>query len=105
MITGASSGIGEAFARRLATDGSDLVVVARRKGVLERLAGGVEPSGASVEVLAADLVDPSGVGAVESRLADTDRPIDLLINNAGFGTFGRFSDLPVADGDPQSPTT
>jgi NAD(P)-dependent dehydrogenase (short-subunit alcohol dehydrogenase family) len=90
LVTGASSGLGEEFARQLAERGYDLVIVARRKDRLEKLAAEL---GGNVEVLEADLTQPGGVEAVTSRLARGD--IDMLVNNAGFGTNGVFADLPV----------
>lgn len=92
LITGASSGIGEAFARRLARGAHDLVLVARRKDRLDRLA--VELSaerGVTAEVIAADLTADAGVSLVEERLRSGD--VDLLVNNAGFGTIGEFTQL------------
>jgi short-subunit dehydrogenase len=97
LVTGASSGIGRELARLLAAEGSDLVVVARDKGRLEDLAA--ELSGRhpeiTVEVLAADLSDPPQLAAVERRVVDTDRPVDLVVNNAGFGTYGNLVDADI----------
>jgi short-subunit dehydrogenase len=97
LVTGASAGIGRAFAVALATRGHDLVLVARDRARLDEL--GAELCGAHgvvVEVLAADLLTDVGVTAVADRLADTERPVDVLVNNAGFGTYGRFAELDVA---------
>lgn len=96
LVTGASSGIGRAFALLLAERGHDLVVVARDVMRLEELAEQIGPD--RVEVLAADLTDDEGLAEVEDRLAEADRPVDLLVNNAGFGRTGRFVELP-ADGE------
>lgn len=90
LVTGASSGIGAAIARRLAADGVDLVLVARRAERLDELAGTLRSPVCNVEVLAADLTDAADLGRVAARLADRDAPVDLLVNNAGFGTYERF---------------
>ena len=96
LITGASAGIGTAFARRLADRGHDLVIVARRKDRLNDLAQEInKSSNREVEVLVADLESAKGVRVVEDRVVDADRPVDLLVNNAGFGTSGRFDQLPI----------
>ena len=100
LVTGASSGIGRAFAVELARRGTDLVVVARRQDKLEELAAELA-SAVKVEVLAADLADPDQLAEVEARLADAERPIDLLVNNAGFGTAGPFHELPVEREDEE----
>jgi len=89
LVTGASAGIGEEFARQLSARGNDLVLVARDRGRLEALAKELEAHGASAEVLAADLTDDEQLATVESRA----RNVDVLINNAGYGTFGNFHEL------------
>ncbi len=99
LVTGASAGIGEALARELAARGNDLVIVARDTGRLDALANQLHSAhGSEVEVIGADLVDPSQLAKVEARLADADRPLDIVVNNAGFGTVGEFHTLPI-DGD------
>jgi uncharacterized protein len=97
LVTGASSGIGEAFARELASRRTDLVLVARSAAKLEDLAAGLRADhGVAVDVLPADLTTDQDCAAVCHRLRDTAEPIDLLINNAGVGTSGRFGDIPLA---------
>jgi hypothetical protein len=96
LVTGASSGVGEAFAVLLAGSGCDLVLVARKADQLADLAGRLrEKHGVTVEVLQADLTLADQLGAVEQRLADPDRPVDLLVNSAGvLGRIGRLADQP-----------
>ena len=99
LVTGASSGIGLVFARELARRGHDLVVVARSKDKLDSLATSL--SSVDVEVIGADLADDAGMAVVEERLRSTERPVDLLVNNAGFGTTGRFAELPIEEEDQE----
>ena len=93
LVTGASSGIGEEFARQLAKQGYDVVIVARRQDRLDKIASELKEGGADAEVIAADLSRPEGVAAVAERLEKGD--ISVLVNNAGFGTRGEFTQLPV----------
>jgi short-subunit dehydrogenase len=93
LITGASAGIGLAFAERLAADGYDLALVARRRERLDALAKRLREShGTDVSVVGADLTEPSDLRGVEERLA-APPALDLLVNNAGFGTTGAFRAL------------
>ncbi|MET8982785.1 SDR family NAD(P)-dependent oxidoreductase [Streptomyces sp. NPDC004539] len=90
LVTGASSGIGAAFARLLAPD-HDLVLVARRADRLNRLAGELRTAGAETEVLAADLSTYDGIATVTTRLAAGD--VRLLISNAGAGGYAPLVDV------------
>jgi uncharacterized protein len=88
LVTGASSGIGEAIAHKLGKAGVGMVLVARRKDRLDAIASKY----ANVEVLPADLTTDAGLNAALERLRDTTRPIvELVVNNAGFGTSGSFA--------------
>ena len=94
LVTGASSGVGEAFARRLGAAGCDLVLVARKADQLNDLADTLcAKHGVTVEILPADLTRPDQVRQAEQRLADAGRPVDLLVNSAGtLGRIGRFAE-------------
>jgi uncharacterized protein len=98
VVTGASSGIGEAYAERLATDGWDLIVVARRGDRLGALAARLEQAHAvSVRAIQADLAHSDQVQRVCGEIAAV--PVDMLVNNAGLAHYMPFSDLPPAQGE------
>ncbi|MBD8900452.1 SDR family NAD(P)-dependent oxidoreductase [Rhodanobacter sp. DHG33] len=91
LVTGASAGIGAAFARALAARGHDLVLTARRVDRLESLATELRQQHAcSVTVLAADLADPAAPAALCGELAQRGLAVDWLVNNAGYGVPGNF---------------
>jgi uncharacterized protein len=95
LVTGASSGLGEQFARQLSARGHELVLVARRADRLERLAS--ELSG-SAHAVPADLA--ADAAALKPKIDELGLDVDLLVNNAGFGTYGRFTDIdPERDAD------
>ncbi|RJK94289.1 SDR family NAD(P)-dependent oxidoreductase [Vallicoccus soli] len=98
LVTGASAGLGAELARQLAAQGTGLVLVARDRGRLDALAADLRSRHAvAVEVLPADLVDPDGLAAVESRLRDAGEPVDLLVNNAGLGVREGFVEGDLRD--------
>jgi uncharacterized protein len=91
LVTGASAGIGRAFAKRLALEGYEVTLVARTKSTLSELASELRVLGGHCGVLPADLTAPAERNRVEQQLRE--RPYDLLVNAAGFGTMGRFETL------------
>ena len=94
LITGASAGLGDGFARALAKDGYDLILTARRADRLETLAAELRSShGVAVHVFAADLMQPAAPGRLLGEVAAAGLRIDLLVNNAGYGKRGDFAEL------------
>ncbi|MCF3960158.1 SDR family NAD(P)-dependent oxidoreductase [Streptomyces fuscigenes] len=92
LVTGATSGIGRAFAERLADDGHDLVVVGRRRDRLEEFAAAHPDT--SVTAVEADLATDEGIDRVAALCAS--RPLDLLVNNAGVAHYMPLAELPAA---------
>lgn len=91
LVTGASAGIGLAIAEQLAADGANLVITARRKDRLEALAERLKTGhNIAVEVIAADLADSRAAGQIRAFTDSKRIEIELLVNNAGFGSYGSF---------------
>lgn len=100
LVTGASSGLGEGFARALASQGHDLILTARRAQRLDALAAELRrANGIAVHVFTADLADPAAPARLMDRVSAAGLAIDLLVNNAGFGLQGAVADL---DGEAQA---
>lgn len=98
LVTGATAGIGAAFAHRLAVEHHDLILVARDKTRLAELAATLrDKHGVEVTVLPADLTTDEGCAAVSERLRDAERPVDVLVNNAGSSLNGSFVTNDLAD--------
>ena len=91
LITGASAGLGAEFARQCARRGEELVLVARRRGLLEDLTAEV----GNAHVIAADLSAPAAPRRLLEEVEGRGLVVSTLINNAGFGLIGRFADLPL----------
>ncbi|XHL97719.1 MAG: SDR family oxidoreductase [Microcoleus anatoxicus] len=96
LITGASSGIGAAFATELAQDQHNLILVARSADKLHQLAATLqEKFNIRAEVIVQDLTEPGAGTKVFEAVNQTDLTVDLLVNNAGFGDYGVFADRPL----------
>jgi short-subunit dehydrogenase len=96
LITGASSGIGAATARRLGLEGLRVVLVARRRERLQQVAAEIEQAGGEAHVITADLEQPGQCQAVYERVTADLGGVDVLVNNAGLGWYGYYSDMPLA---------
>jgi len=95
LVTGASSGLGVDFARELAGRGANVVLVARREKPMKELAAALENAhGVSTRVVAMDLAKPDAPPALADRLRSEGIEVDVLVNNAGFGVYGPFLEIP-----------
>jgi NAD(P)-dependent dehydrogenase (short-subunit alcohol dehydrogenase family) len=97
IVTGASSGIGEATSRELAARGAAVVLAARDAGKLEELARRISASGGRALAAKTDVTDAASVEAMVERAAGEFGSLDILVNNAGFGLSGRVADLRAED--------
>src|SRR6478609_632547 len=98
LVTGATAGLGAEFARQLAEQGHRVVLVARDAGRLAATAAELENSyGAAAETISADVTDDAGIAAVVARLSDPERPVEILVNNAGIGLLRSFEDNGIAE--------
>jgi short-subunit dehydrogenase len=98
LVTGASSGIGKAFAELLAEQGYALVLTARRRERLDELAVALaQRHGVQTHVIVADLAEPGASAQIVSELAQRRLVIDVLVNNAGYGVPGSYTNVPWAD--------
>lgn len=96
LITGASAGIGEEFAKQLAQAGENLILVARREERLQQIAGELSGQhGVQVETVALDLAQPGAGQALADKVQVQGWQLNGLINNAGFGDRGKFTDIPL----------
>src|SRR5258708_8809020 len=97
LVTGASQGLGEVFARALAARGQNVILVARSRDKLDSLANELKRSHSILaEALVFDLASPSAAARIVRQLHDQNLRVNLLVNNAGFGVRGEFLKLPIA---------
>ncbi|HEY69839.1 MAG TPA: SDR family oxidoreductase [Anaerolineae bacterium] len=94
VVTGASSGIGAATARKLGAQGLSLMLVARRGELLAKLADEINRSGGDAEILCADVSREEERLRVFETITKQKRPVDILVNNAGIGWYGYYADMP-----------
>jgi 3-oxoacyl-[acyl-carrier protein] reductase len=97
LITGAGKGIGRAIALALAAEGLNLALMARTRSDLEAVAKEARSMGVRAELATADVANPNAVNQAVEKLVSALGPVDILINNAGIGRFGKFMELSVAD--------
>jgi short-subunit dehydrogenase len=97
LVTGASSGIGELLARRLAREGAHVALLARRSDRLEEIAREIRDAGGRALVIACDVADPAQVEAAAARARAELGGVDLLVNNAGYGHHRRFAEWDAGD--------
>jgi len=97
LITGASSGIGEALALELARRGADLVLVARRQERLDQLADRILATGRRAVPIVADVTSQDSLGSAVERALVTFHRLDVVVANAGYGVSGRFNQLTLED--------
>ena len=95
LVTGASSGIGAALARELASQGANLILTARRRDRLETLAAEVGAKGVETRIVVADLSDPAAPEQIYDATEGTGLSVDILVNNAGLGQYGAFHTNPI----------
>ncbi len=97
LVTGATSGIGEALCLLLASDGYDLVTVARDQEALDKQSCDLRKLDVDVLPVACDLSDPDAARTIFKKVRDAGKDIEILVNDAGYSPAGRFSDLSIAD--------